>query len=205
MNDQTEDPAKIHRELYNRSRDIIAVKNPTNKDYRVIFDMRYFVVPAIQKDIGHGKGVATLQRYLAEKYVREMTNLLLSDRSRDLVNKQNEMRSEKGMLPLTKYPSDFSEESVESTVQINQIETRRDIVRVLWLGIVEKAPEDLYLQQQKQAPDPTKTADDMIFKDLDSIVYKGDTTPTVEKVDIEAKKEEFINSITQNDTQTANI
>ena len=60
-----------------RSLDTIAVKNNTSQDYimwhdRLGAEPRRELVPKAQKDIGHGKGINHLPRFLAERYTTNM-------------------------------------------------------------------------------------------------------------------------------------
>lgn len=162
---------KIHRELYNRSQDIIAVKNPYDEDYRVIFDMRIWVVPGKNKDMGHGKGVTVLPRHLANKYRREQVNKYLMSKARKLVDEENLRRAEKGMTPLTKYQGENSEEQFESKININGENERLEASKIFWLGLVQRAPDDLVINNTNNQVDTGKTVDERISEELDSMVF----------------------------------
>lgn len=216
MNPQTQQPdeALIHREIYNRAHDLIAVRNNTNEDTWVIFDMRQLLVPHMNKDIGFGKGVAHLARYLAEKYRREMVNKILLKRAKDLVAEENRKRADRGAALLTHYPGENSEETIESMINVNDVKLRAEEGTKVWLGLVQRSPDDLYIRQKNTAPDPTKTPDELAFSQLDEKVYDQNVTieaPLNTAMDnmtseIEAKKENFINNIAQqNETPTTGI
>jgi len=67
----------FHQELERRANDLIKVFNPTDKDYIVEWSRRdgskLFRVPA--------KGDAILIRYIAEKYLQEMFEKLMVDKT----------------------------------------------------------------------------------------------------------------------------
>lgn len=72
-----------HNEQRRRSQDMIRVYNPTDEEYILIWDGVKFRIPAKDKDIGYGKGMRVMQRYLAEKYTKEMVDKLIIKKSDD--------------------------------------------------------------------------------------------------------------------------
>ena len=69
----------ILREMYRKSNDKIRVYNPTDKDYILIWDKFKHLVPNRNKDIGYGKGMKVFERFLAEKYAREIKNQMINE------------------------------------------------------------------------------------------------------------------------------
>ena len=213
MQPNPNDDAKIHRELYNRSRDIIAVGNPTEKDYRLVYDQRLYIIPSKNRDIGFGNGKAQLSQYLAKKYCKEMCDKLLTEKAKRLVEEENNKRAQRGASPLTHFPGDNSEETIESQVMVNSKEERLPVMRTLWLGLVQKSPDDLVLSEGSTQRDPTKTVDDEVFSALGNVTYNDSAVPsnayvqTQTKSNIDAKKEALVESLSQptNETQIPNI
>lgn len=80
------------REMERKSLDIFMVYNPTDKDYFLEWDKRYHRIPARDKDMGFGPGKMELERYLTEKYAREMKNYLINEMAKkqgeDLIAKR---------------------------------------------------------------------------------------------------------------------
>ena len=212
MQPNQNDEAKIHRELYNRSRDIIAVGNPTEKDFRLVYDQRLYIIPSKNRDIGFGNGKAQLSQYLAKKYCKEMCDKLLTEKAKRLVEEENNKRAQRGASPLTHFPGDNSEETIESQVMVNSKEERLPVMRTLWLGLVQKSPDDLVLSEGNKR-DTQKTVDDEVFGELGNVKYNDSATPSNAYVqsqvtsNINAKKEALVESLSQptNETQIPNI
>ena len=65
-----------HKELYDRTQDIIRVHNPTDKDFIVYNDRRFsnerYVIPNKDKDIGFGKGNNDVLRFIAQRFVDKL-------------------------------------------------------------------------------------------------------------------------------------
>lgn len=206
MENQAPDNAKILREIYNTAHDIVAVYNPTDEDFRLIFDQRMYLIPHKNKDIGNGAGIAQLNRYLAQKYMREMTNKILTERGMNLVKEENARRAEKGMALLTTYPGDNSAETIESQVQVNNVEVRKPVMLSLYKGLVQKSPDDLLLERANTAATTGKSADDQIFEDLENITFtpQQGSSVTPATPDIETAKQELISNLQNPDVTTEN-
>lgn len=197
--------AYIHRQMESEARDIIAVKNPLPYDYKLIFDRRLYIIPASTKDIGRGPGVEHLQRFLAVKFTREATNEVLLQKGLDLVKAENARRAEGGHPALNKWEE---QQTIESQVNINNPAQRQPIMDGIWLGLVQKAPEDLLLaQEQEKNENQGRTPDEQIFDALKNKVFSPSSIPEpvyTPPVVSEVLKNDLVQSLS-NDTQTNSI
>lgn len=79
MSQEDKDPKGILRELRRRSNDQIRVRNLLDEDYHVKWDTdKIFTVPGKKKSLGEGMGEAVLPRYIAVKFMEEVTTLLIN-------------------------------------------------------------------------------------------------------------------------------
>lgn len=69
----------VHRKLERDSLNTWRVKNITPNKYFVRWDGRAWPVPGSEEDLGHGKGEAVLPYYLAKKFVKEMTEIIINE------------------------------------------------------------------------------------------------------------------------------
>lgn len=106
-NDPTETVAL--KELARRANDSIRVFNPTSEDYNVAWALYdevnpggYFLVPHKDKDIGYGKGQNVHPRYIAFKFFKEITGIMLSAEMVLAIERENERRLKSNMSPLDK-------------------------------------------------------------------------------------------------------
>ena len=131
------------REITARSLDIIAVQNPTKEDYIMWYDRygpsaRKYIVPKKQKDIGHGKGVNHLPRFMAKRYARAMIIKLITeiaDKQWVEDSKQYRTRDEK------------LQHAELVAIRTNDATLWKELTPKVWLGLVEKYDGD-------KIPDP---------------------------------------------------
>lgn len=125
-----------HREQRRKSQDLIRVKNPTLQDYVLIWDTEKFLVPNMNKDMGWGKGMRVMQRYLAEKYAREMKDkLILSVQDEKLLEIKDKL-AKSGATEIS-----FNANSQLTSVQgirSDSPELSERYYEMLWLGIEEE-------------------------------------------------------------------
>src|SRR3989304_4810430 len=95
MANQQTDPSLIHREMQRRSQDIYRVRNPRSEDYKLVWDSFVETIPA--------GGTYDLETYKMEKYLREMTALLIRERIQAEVDKENERRRSRGEKEMEKW------------------------------------------------------------------------------------------------------
>ena len=117
-----------HYEKERRANDMLRVFNPTDEDYRVIWDKRsggkVFRIKAKSEEV--------VIRYIAEKYIREMFEKLLYDKVDKAVIKANEERVAKGMAEMTKYAEQYR---FESPLLRPTTEEAKKVIAVLYVGV----------------------------------------------------------------------
>lgn len=91
------------RELQRKSLDTLMAFNPTDTEYRVIWDKRIFPIPAVHQDMGYGKGKMQLPRYIAEKYFKEMKDILINKMNTEKAEKMLADHYAKGREELSKH------------------------------------------------------------------------------------------------------
>ena len=122
-----------HREAYARSLDTICVQNITMEDF-ILWDDKFgprqqrVMVPALDKDIGKGKGKQHLPRYLAERYTNQIIVQLINDRSAE------EWEKVKGQ-----YRTDEQRKYEEKmALRTNDQGLWKEYLPQIWLGFVER-------------------------------------------------------------------
>lgn len=132
------------RELERRSRDQLLVFNPTNEDQFEIFDRyKYGPIPNKNKDIGYGKGMAVLPRFVAINYFDHMYTKILFSRRDELIATENEARSKRGSEPLSKFDGPNSETSFIFQRGLGDNPAKKgEIIASLYKGIYEEFGKD---------------------------------------------------------------
>lgn len=105
----TPEQALALKELARRANDRLRVFNPTTADYSVAWALHdeitpggYFTVPSKNVDMGYGKGQSVVLRYIAFKFFKEITNLILDGERKMAVDTENDRREKAGMKPMDK-------------------------------------------------------------------------------------------------------
>lgn len=132
------------RELERKSLDTIMVFNPTESDYKVIWDKRIFIIPGVNREVGYGKGKMQLPRYIAEKYAKEMKDLLINSANKEKAEKMLEDHYAKGREELTKHDENLKIHD-KGTRTDNETEVLK-IYDQLILGLVQEYSAD-YLDE----------------------------------------------------------
>lgn len=124
------------RELERRSQDRLKVLNPTSSEQRVIWDGFVHRVPT--------QGEAVFPRYIAEKYLKEMTDKILLERQDDAVRGENEKRRDSGKEPMEKFGEQHTFEDKYRFAQgVSNPEARKQVMKSLYGGVVEEYGLDL--------------------------------------------------------------
>ena len=126
------------RELYRKSMDRIRVYNPTDKDHVIVWgtEKYKFIVPNKNKDTGWGKGQAVIERYLAEKYARDMKNYLIHKMADDTVKAMADKMEKMGVdSSLWKANETFAQSGKYKT---DNPELIKQIYSEIWLGVEEE-------------------------------------------------------------------
>lgn len=97
------------KELARRANDSLRIYNPTKEDYRVAVGLYdevtpggYFLVPGSEHDIGYGKGQNVHPRFVAFKFFKEITNIILDAEMQYAIQTENKKREKNGQAPLDK-------------------------------------------------------------------------------------------------------
>ena|SRR3990167_4482447 len=128
----------IKREMLRKSLDRCKVLNPLDEDYTVYWDKFPHLVSA------HGEAV--FPRYIAQKYIKEMCDKILTFRSNDEVRRENERRQKKGVALMDKHTE---QPAFEGRFAINQPELRKPVIETLWGGVIEEYGRNLPLESEQ--------------------------------------------------------
>ena len=134
------------REARLRSLDTIAVKNNTSEDFIFWHDKlgperRRLLVPKAQKDIGFGKGINHLPRFLAERYTTDMIVGIINKISEDDWNKKKtQYRTRDEML----------QHMPIEQIRTNDQKLWAENFPKIWLGVVTKYGGDEIPEPEKE-------------------------------------------------------
>lgn len=85
-----------HEELERKKRNLHKVYNPTNHDFKVVFNAAVspetWIIRAHEEEI--------VPEYVCKKYLKEMSNQILQTQSKEKIDKENERRTNAGMQPM---------------------------------------------------------------------------------------------------------
>lgn len=151
-----------HREQRRKSQDLIRVLNPTQQDYILLWDQEKFLVPGQEKDMGWGKGMRVMQRYLAEKYVREMKDKLILQKQDQKLAEIKEKLEKSGAADVS-FNANMQLTSVQG-VRSDVPELIERYYEMLWLGIEEEFGMDDMSQIQDNNTVPTTSERDVMDK-----------------------------------------
>jgi len=158
-----------------RSLDTIAVKNNTSQDYimwhdRLGAEPRRELVPKAQKDIGHGKGINHLPRFLAERYTTNMiTQEITKISDEDWEKKKQQYRT-----------LDETIQHAGQQIRTNDQKLWAENFPKIWLGVVKKYGGDEIPEPiETQIPDTGDPLKDMMEKtSLADKIYEPQTKDT---------------------------
>jgi hypothetical protein len=156
------------REMARRSRDKIAVYNPKTTDYFVVWDGYKHPIYNKNKSVaGEPNGVTIIERYLAEKYCREMKDILIHELARKEVDERNAALTSKGMPKMTPQEQELYEGQWKTTNPDLVEKTYKE----LWLGLVEEFGIDNVMEtMEKEAKE--RDINEKIFEELSNVEYK---------------------------------
>lgn len=156
----------LKRELLRKSLDKIMVYNPTDTDYVVEWDGFKHIVPNKNKDTGWGKGKRALERYLAEKYVREMKNKLITEKADSEYQKLLADHTKKGTPDALFVAQTAIERRFD--LRTDNAAAIKDWYAILWLGVVEKYGLD-DLPEGEIAGIDLKTSEEKALEGLENL------------------------------------
>ena len=163
-----------HNEQRRRSQDLIRVYNPTEQDYVLMWENERFIVPSKDNDKGWGKGMRVMQRYLAQKYTREIVDKMLIDGQ----DKALEERKVKLAGQGNEYPT-FNANMQMSGLRTDSPSLREPIEDQVWLGIEEEFGVDReYVEIKEEKPMVAKDP----FERLQSKKYTPEVLKSAEPI-----------------------
>lgn len=135
-----------HKELYDRTMDVIRVHNPTDNDFAVYNDRRFsnetYVIPNKNKDIGYGKGNNDVVRYIAQRYVDKMGMEMINDKiKKDWDKKKMAYRLEERGQMEERY-----------ALKSNDPKLWDEVIKELWIGVVKRYQSDVFEEPEPMTP-----------------------------------------------------
>jgi len=172
-----------HKEQRRRSQDLIRVANPTEKDYVLVWEDQKFIIPSKDNDKGWGKGMRVMQRYLAQKYTKELTDKIIMEKGdKELEERKNKLRDRGDVDPT--YNANIQ---LQYAGRTDDSKTREPIEDTLWMGIEEEFGVDSeFVEIKEEKPMMMKDP----FQRLSDKKYSPDTLKVV--ASIEEKPEIYI-------------
>lgn len=164
-----------HKEQRRRSQDLIRVYNPTKEDYTLVWDDQKFVIPARDKDKGWGKGMRVMQRYLAQKYTKEIVDKILTEEMDKRIAERKESLQSRG----NEDPIYNANQQLQYTTRTDNKEMREPVEDKVWLGIEEEFGVDQEFVEIK--PDVPMMQRDP-FERLSKKRYQPDELKAVEVI-----------------------
>src|SRR3990167_605472 len=150
MANQPTDSSLIHRELARKAQDVYRVKNPRNEDYKLVWDSYTEIIPA--------NGTADLPTYKMEKYLKEMTDLILREQQDHAVKEENERRRSRGEKEMEKYhggDQPILEGKFAFEKGVANPEVRMKVYQELFLGLIREYGTDIVQREQAEATPTT--------------------------------------------------
>lgn len=142
----------LQAELERKKRDLYRVYNPTNQDFQVIFNA------AISPEVWtiEAKQEAIVPNYVRIKYLEEMTDKIIINKSDKLVLEENEKREARGFSKMDLHTEQFRLESKNLKILMGK---RDQITKVLDRGLykeygVERMDQQIDRREQREAFDP---------------------------------------------------
>lgn len=160
-----------HAEQERRSRDIIRIANPTDKEFVIIWGHppKYFRVPA--------NGTLDVDRYLAEAYWRDMTVQMINEMGvkmgADLIERISKTK------PDVMYDDYLIQKEVWDKVpRTDNEKILRELTPKLWLGLVRKYGLDIPKQESSYPEMDLRNQQEKILGDMeDKVVVDEAYTP----------------------------
>jgi ABC-type Fe3+-citrate transport system substrate-binding protein len=162
------------REMARKAQDRLRVLNPTDEDYNVAWDGYLHSVPA--------KREAIFPRYLANKYIQEMTDKILVKAQDDAVRLENEKRKELGKEEMEKWQEQHTfEDKYRFAHGVANPEARKQVMKSLYGGLVEEY--GLNISVQNATKSNLSPSDEQLLDEIQSETLI--TTDVSEKAPIE--------------------
>ncbi len=165
----SQNPDAYKKELERRSMDSIRVFNPTDTDYYVEWDGYKHRVPGKNKDEGIGKGMRVLPRYIAEKYVREMKNLLINQMNDKRLADIKEKLQKAGTADIVWNAN--TELERQHDVRTDNPELVKKYYEICWLGVEQEYGMDEVTAPQALPRESYTHSEEDMLKELQNRRY----------------------------------
>ncbi len=172
MSQLSKDDARRRR---SESLDTIAVKNITSEDFILWYDKlgpsrTRVLVPKAQKDIGHGKGINHLPRYMAKRFTESLIIQIINkeaDAQLKKIRDENRRMLKDERLEIEK----------NNVVRTNDQTMWEELAPKIFLGVVEKyGGDDIPDPLEVKVPESGNPMTDTMKKiDLGNKVYEPET------------------------------
>ena len=104
---QVKPKTAYQRELERRSNDLLRIYNPLEEDYVIEWDKK----EGVKLFRAELKQESVFIRYIAEKYIREVFNKIITEKADKAVLEENQRRIDKGMATMEKWKDQLAFES----------------------------------------------------------------------------------------------
>ena len=164
----SKDQSLIHREMARRAQDIHRVKNPRNEPYRLVWDGFIDIIPA--------NGTADLETYKTDKYLKEMTVLLIREKIQSELDAENQRRRDRGEKEMEKWTGE-AQHVLESKVatNLNNPDNQLKIYQELYVGLVKEY--GIEKVERKEYVTPPSTHEQIMDKLLGSKIMAKNIEP----------------------------
>ena len=132
-------------DLRRRSQDLIRVYNPLDEDYIVTWDKSSPI--GAQQFRVEAKSEEVLIRYIAEKYVKEMTDKIIIEEADKKVREENERRIQRGMKKMDPWDE---QPAFETQLLSPDSDRYKEIIATLWVGVEREHGMDRRQEQPDQ-------------------------------------------------------
>ena len=167
-----QDQSLIHREMARVANDIHRVRNPRDEDFDLVWDSYIDVVPA--------NGTYDFETFKVDKYLREMTNLILAKRQQKAVDQENKRRRDRGEKEMDKWEGQ-AQHTLEGKFAITEgagnLEARRKIYKELYVGLVKEFGVEKVQRKTREAK--PSTHEELMSEILSKKVPVSDSKPPI--------------------------
>lgn len=155
------------RERQRQAQDLILVYNPTAEDHRQSWDRVIFVIPSKDRDMGYGNGLNAIPRYVAENYVKTMTDKILGEKLLEAIKEENDRRIKAGLKEMDKYMGGEMDNFAKQ-FGVNSESARTEVFPMLWKGIYKQyGAEDMMVTPQDEAPKDNRSLEERLADQYD--------------------------------------
>ena len=173
---------KVRRELHRKSLDSIVVYNPLEDDFTVVWDKFRHIIPA--------KSERAFPRYIAMKYIREITDKLIYNEEADKVADANDKRNDRGMPPLT--PQERDQYALQYGLTTANEEKRKEIFKTVYVGIGEEYGVDTSAGEVKREKKDTRTFEERMLDEMEKDAPPAKVKAVITEQDTKIKKEALV-------------